>query len=102
MHQSVQNLINIESKIKLNLANLQNKDLPRIIAVSKTFSIEHILPLINYGHMNFGENKVQEAIEKWTDLKVKNVDLTHWGYYKNCKHIFKQIEKHNQFMYAKA
>ena len=75
MHQSVQNLINIESKIKLNLANLQNKDLPRIIAVSKTFSIEHILPLINYGHMNFGENKVQEAIEKWTDLKVKNVDL---------------------------
>ena len=46
--------------------------IPKIIAVSKTFNIDHILPLIDYGHQNFGENKVQEAIEKWTDIKAKN------------------------------
>ena len=44
----------------------------RIIAVSKTFEISHINPLIDYGHTDFGENKVQEAIEKWTDIKNKN------------------------------
>ncbi len=42
---------------------------PKIIAVSKTFKLEHINPLIDYGHIDFGENKVQEAIEKWTDIK---------------------------------
>ncbi len=41
----------------------------KIIAVSKTFQIDRILPLIKYGHLDFGENKVQEAIEKWTDIK---------------------------------
>ena len=43
-----------------------------MIAVSKTFKIDHILPLIRYGHLDFGENKVQEALEKWTDIKKKN------------------------------
>ena len=43
-----------------------------IIAVSKTFPIDQILPLIEYGHKHFGENKVQEAIVKWSDLKLKN------------------------------
>jgi pyridoxal phosphate enzyme (YggS family) len=47
------------------------KDFTKIIAVSKTFPIDKILPLINYGHIDFGENKVQEAIEKWTDIKKK-------------------------------
>ena len=72
MHQYVQNLIDIENKIKSNLNNLNIKQLPKIIAVSKTFSIDKIQPLINYGHIHFGENKVQEAIEKWTDIK-KNI-----------------------------
>ena len=46
--------------------------IPKIIAVSKTFKIDHILPLIDYGHIDYGENKVQEAIEKWSDIKIKN------------------------------
>ena len=50
----------------------QNKSLPKIIAVSKTFKIGHILPLINHGHLDFGENKVQEALDKWADIKEKN------------------------------
>ena len=45
---------------------------PKIIAVSKTFKLEKILPLIDYGHLDYGENKVQEAIEKWTETKSKN------------------------------
>ena len=46
--------------------------IPKIIAVSKTFKIDHILPLIEYGHLDYGENKVQEALEKWTDIKNQN------------------------------
>ena len=49
--------------------------LPKIIAVSKTFDIQNILPLIDYGHLDFGENKVQEAIEKWTDIKKNNPNI---------------------------
>ena len=48
----------------------------KIIAVSKTFDISHINPLIEYGHTDFGENKVQEAIEKWSDIKIKNQNLS--------------------------
>ena len=48
---------------------------PKIIAVSKTFAMDKILPLIEYGHLDFGENKVQEAIEKWTEIKTKNNDI---------------------------
>ena len=47
------------------------KDRTKIIAVSKTFTMDKILPLIEHGHIDFGENKVQEAIEKWTDIKKK-------------------------------
>ena len=49
--------------------------IPKIIAVSKTFKIDHILPLIQYGHLDFGENKVQEAIEKWTEIKNQNKNI---------------------------
>ena len=56
-------------KFILNKLNISNN--PKIIAVSKTFKIDKILPLIEYGHIDFGENKVQEAIEKWTDIKKK-------------------------------
>ena len=48
---------------------------PEIIAVSKTFPIEHISHLISHGHLNFGENKVQEAVEKWTNIKEKNKNI---------------------------
>ena len=75
MHKSVQNLIEIEKEIKLNLSNLNINNLPKIIAVSKTFKIDKILPLINYGHIDFGENKVQEAIDKWTEVKLKNPNI---------------------------
>jgi len=55
------------------LLDLNEKSrIPKIIAVSKTFKIDHILPLIEYGHLDYGENKVQEAVEKWTDIKLKN------------------------------
>ena len=69
MHTSVQNLIEIQNKIKLEFENDKST---KIIAVSKTFGIDKIKPLIDYGHLDFGENKVQEAINKWKDLKVQN------------------------------
>ncbi len=59
--------------IKSKLLDLNEKNrIPKIIAVSKTFKIDHILPLIEYGHLDYGENKVQEAVEKWTDIKLEN------------------------------
>ena len=68
MHKSVNNLIGIENK--LNVAQTgNNKRKPKIIAVSKTFSVEDIKPLIIHGHKNFGENKIQEAVNKWTEIK---------------------------------
>ena len=72
MHNTVQKLISIENKIKSNLEDLKINNLPKIIAVSKTFKLDKILPLIDHGHTDFGENKIQEAIEKWTDIKEKN------------------------------
>ena len=75
MHKSIQNLIKIEKEIKLNLSNLNINNLPKIIAVSKTFKIDKILPLIEYGHTDFGENKVQEAIDKWGNLRETNSNI---------------------------
>ena len=49
--------------------------MPKIIAVSKTFKLDHIKPLIDFGHKHFGENKVQEAIEKWTNIKKENKNI---------------------------
>jgi len=63
------------NKIKSNINKLTTSKPVNIIAVSKTFAIDHIKPLIDYGHNHFGENKVQEAIAKWTDLKSKNINL---------------------------
>ncbi len=75
MHQIVQNLINIQENINSNLSNQKNHKLPKIIAVSKTVGMDKILPLIEYGHLDFGENKVQEAIEKWSELKLSNNNI---------------------------
>ena len=75
MHSSVQNLINIQEKIKQRLVDLNSNKVPKIIAVSKTFGMDKISPLIEHGHIDFGENKVQEAIEKWSDVKLTNNDI---------------------------
>jgi hypothetical protein len=64
MHNSIINLNTIEEILKSKVDKL-----PSIIAVSKTFPMSEILPLINHGHIHFGENKVQESLEKWTNIK---------------------------------
>ena len=76
MHKTIENLNHIQNQInskilKLNISNYK----PKIIAISKTFKINHISPLIEYGHRDFGENKVQEASEKWTEIKNKNKNI---------------------------
>ena len=75
MHKTIQNLNNIKNSIKSKLLDLNHTNkFPKIIAVSKTFDLDNIKPLIEYGHVDFGENKVQEAVEKWTSIKQ---DFTH-------------------------
>ena len=70
MHISVSNLFKIKKEIELRQLNKENQI--EIIAVSKRFNLEQIAPLIEIGHINFGENKVQEAIKKWSDIKKQN------------------------------
>ena len=62
-------------KIKLNISNINIPKQPNIIAVSKTFPMEYIRPLIDHGHIHFGENKVQEALVKWMDIKEQHKNL---------------------------
>ncbi len=69
MHKIVKNLLDIENNIKVQINKFNITNHPKIIAVSKTFKIDKILPLIEHGHINYGENKVQEALEKWTSIK---------------------------------
>ena len=75
MHHTVKNLLDIENNIKTYLNKLDVNNNPKILAVSKTFKIDKILPLIEYGHIDYGENKVQEAVEKWTEIKKINPKL---------------------------
>jgi len=75
MHHIVKNLLDIQNNIKDNLNELKIVNSPKIIAVSKTFKIDKILPLIECGHKDFGENKVQEAVEKWTEIKNSNLEI---------------------------
>jgi len=72
MHNTVKNLIYIEELIK---SKANHDKLPTIIAVSKTFPIENVLPLIEHGHLHYGENKVQEALDKWGDIKIQNHNI---------------------------
>ena len=72
MHKSIDNLNLIKEDLKSKINNYQNV---KVIAVSKTFPIESIMPLIDYGHLEYGENKVQEAINKWTNIKLTNSDI---------------------------
>lgn len=76
MHKSIQNLIEIKKNIKNKLLSKNIEDnIPEVIAVSKTFKIDHILPLVDFGHLHYGENKVQEAQEKWSEVKKKNKNI---------------------------
>ena len=72
MHNTVKNLINIKNKVK---EISQSYNAIKIIAVSKTFPLAKIVPLIDYGHLDYGENKVQEALEKWSEIRAKKQDI---------------------------
>lgn len=76
MHHTIKNLLKIKNNVHSKLSNIDGvSKLPKIIAVSKTFKIDHIKPLIDYGHTDYGENKVQEAQEKWTEIKKNNKSI---------------------------
>ena len=68
------NIVERFEKIKLNISKVENNN-AKIVAISKTFSLSHIMPLINHGHNHFGENKVQEADVKWHNIKKEKPDL---------------------------
>ena len=69
------NIIESFQKINSNIKNLNIKRPVKIVAISKTFSLEHIKPLIDLGHSHFGENKVQEAVSKWKLIKNEKKNL---------------------------
>jgi len=75
MHSTVKNLLDVENSINIHLNKLNINKNPKIVAVSKTFKIDKILPLIDHGHVDYGENKVQEAFEKWTEIKKINSNI---------------------------
>ena len=72
MHNIIKNLLDVENNLKVHSEEF---NIPKVIAVSKTFNIKRIIPLIDHGHKDFGENKVQEAVEKWTEIKKSNSDI---------------------------
>ena len=76
MHKTIENLNYIQNQINSKIIKLNiNNYKPKIIAISKTFKIDHIMPLIEHGHCDFGENKVQEAMDKWIEIKNKNKNI---------------------------
>ena len=75
MHNTVQKYKDIISAINKKLEEQKINSNPKVIAVSKTFKLEKILPLIEYGHVDYGENKVQEAIDKWSEIKLKKQNI---------------------------
>ena len=86
MDHTISNLLRIKEEI-----NLKDSQIINIIAVTKTFSKHKVLPLVKYGHIDFGENKVQEAISKWSDIKTE---------YKNIKlHMIGKLQS-NKVKYA--
>ena len=68
-------MLDIQDNIKVKLNEININNYPKIIAVSKTFKIDQISPLIDHGHKDFGENKVQEAVKKWTEVKKINPEI---------------------------
>ena len=77
MHTTLKQLEFVQNKINEIINRKQLKSKPEIIVVSKTFSLKDVMPLLEYGHIHFGENKIQEAEEKWTEIKknYKNLQL---------------------------
>ena len=75
MHINVKRFNIVKNKVKEILDRKQLKTNTQIIAVSKTFPLDKIIPLLDSGHVHFGENKVQEAEEKWIDVKSKYKNL---------------------------
>ncbi len=75
MHDPVQKYTDIINLIKFKIEDKKISKFPKIIAVTKTFRLEKIIPLIDYGHLDYGENKVQEAIDKWTETKDKKPQI---------------------------
>ena len=75
MHEIIKNLKHIEEIVKSKEKDFNLRKRPSIIAVSKTFTMDKIIPLINEGHKDFGENKVQEALNKWSDIKLTKSDI---------------------------
>ena len=75
MHISVQNLNVIKNNVKEIIDRKQLNTSPKVIAVSKTFEMEKIMHLVKYGHLHFGENKIQEAENKWIDVKKEYINL---------------------------
>ncbi len=69
MHKIINNITTITEELSAINSNT------KIIAVSKTFTMDYIKPLVDYGHVDFGENKVQEAVNKWTEIKEKKQDI---------------------------
>ena len=72
MHINVQRLISVKSKVKEILNKNNISTVPEIIAVCKKFSLNEINPLLEFGHIHFGENKIQEAESKWNSMKLSN------------------------------
>jgi len=75
MHEIVQKLASVKNKINKLITEKQLKTNPKIIVVSKTFSLDKIVPIIRSGHLHFGENKLQEAEDKWAEVKKNNTDI---------------------------
>jgi len=75
MHTSLKKLDLVKNKVNEIITQKQLKTNPKIIVVTKTFSLEKIAPLIDNGHIHFGENKIQEAEEKWVDIKNRSRHL---------------------------
>jgi pyridoxal phosphate enzyme (YggS family) len=75
MHKIINNLLKIQDTLNQLKSDLQEDTKTKIIAVSKTFLMNDIHPLIQHGHKDFGENKIQEAIGKWSDIKEKNPQI---------------------------
>ena len=75
MHPSLKQLEFVQNKINEIINGKQLKTKPEIIVVTKTFPLQNIMPLLEYGHIHYGENKIQEAEEKWSEIKNNNKNL---------------------------
>ena len=75
MHSSLEKLTLVKNKVNQIINKKQHKIVPKIVVVTKTFSLDKISPLIDSGHIHFGENKIQEAENKWMDIKNEYKDV---------------------------